>query len=232
MEQILIGTQDSLVNILNLDTDDIKFGDIMNSLQKQCRFNGRTSIHYSVLKHSLLGAMVMHESSSPDEVLAFMVHDFAESFMGDIIAPIKNMFPGLREIEMKIMSVVCQRYGISEELIYSDKIKTIDRFLCDLEGNRLVSNIVFPSDKKIMNMAEELHQQGYISAFGFNTIDEIMCMGFREENADRVKSSFRDLFLAMKNREEEIIGLQMFGISPDDDTIDGDYDDNEEEELF
>jgi len=176
--------------------------------------------------------MVMHESSSPDEVLAFMVHDFAESFMGDIIAPIKNMFPGLREIEMKIMSVVCQRYGISEELIYSDKIKTIDRFLCDLEGNRLVSNIVFPSDKKIMNMAEELHQQGYISAFGFNTIDEIMCMGFREENADRVKSSFRDLFLAMKNREEEIIGLQMFGISPDDDTIDGDYDDNEEEELF
>jgi len=239
MEQILIGTQDSLVNILNLDVDDIKFGDIMNSLQKQCRFNGRTRIHYSVLKHSLLGAMIMHESSTAEEVLAFMIHDFAESFTGDIIAPIKKMFLGLYEIERKIMQTVCQLYGISEEVLYSDKIKKIDKFMCDLEGNRLVSNIVFPSDKKIMNMAEDLHQQGYISTYGFNAIDEIMCMGFSEENADRTKTAFRNLFLSQKNRQEQGDSFPLFGIafgdnpSQDDDMIDGDYDgDDEEEGIF
>ena len=78
--------------------------DIAHGLAFQCRFNGQTGTFYSVAQHSL---MVM--SLVPEELqFAALLHDAAEAYLGDMVKPLKNLFPECSRIEAHVMSIIGQ----------------------------------------------------------------------------------------------------------------------------
>lgn len=77
-----------------LPADLITIDDIAHALSMQCRFNGHTRTFYSVAQHSLncaLAALEHHGVRDANALLAVLLHDAAEAYIGDIIRPYKKL---------------------------------------------------------------------------------------------------------------------------------------------
>jgi len=88
--------------------DDVAIEDIAHGLAYQCRFNGQTREFYSVAQHSL---MVM-QLVPPPLRLAALLHDAAEAYLGDMVKPLKNLFPEFSAIESRVMQIIGQRFDV------------------------------------------------------------------------------------------------------------------------
>ncbi len=88
--------------------DDVAIEDIAHGLAYQCRFNGQTSTFYSVAQHSL---MVMSLVPATLQFQA-LLHDAAEAYLGDMVKPLKHLFPEFSVIESRVMEIIGQRYAI------------------------------------------------------------------------------------------------------------------------
>ena len=88
--------------------DDVAIGDIAHGLAYQCRFNGQTSAFYSVAQHSL---MVM-ALAPPALHLQALLHDAAEAYLGDMVKPLKQLFPEFSVIEARVMEIIGQRFAV------------------------------------------------------------------------------------------------------------------------
>ena len=88
--------------------DDVAIEDIAHGLAYQCRFNGQTSAFYSVAQHSL---MVMSLVPEPLHFHA-LLHDAAEAYLGDMVKPLKQLFPEFSVIESRVMEIIGLRFAI------------------------------------------------------------------------------------------------------------------------
>lgn len=88
--------------------DDIAIEDIAHGLAYQCRFNGQTQAFYSVAQHSL---MVMQLVPAPLRFAA-LLHDAAEAYLGDMVKPLKNLFPEFSAIEARVMQIIGERFAV------------------------------------------------------------------------------------------------------------------------
>lgn len=91
--------------------DDVAIEDIAHGLAYQCRFNGQTREFYSVAQHSL---MVMQLVPAPLR-LAALLHDAAEAYLGDMVKPLKNLFPEFTAIEARVMQIIGERFAVDLE---------------------------------------------------------------------------------------------------------------------
>lgn len=91
--------------------DDVAIEDIAHGLAYQCRFNGQTQEFYSVAQHSL---MVMQLVPAPLR-LAALLHDAAEAYLGDMVKPLKNLFPEFSAIEARVMQIIGERFAVDLE---------------------------------------------------------------------------------------------------------------------
>ena len=88
--------------------DDVAIEDIAHGLAYQCRFNGQTRAFYSVAQHSL---MVM--ALVPDHLrFSALLHDAAEAYLGDMVKPLKNLFPEFSVIEARVMEIIGHRFSV------------------------------------------------------------------------------------------------------------------------
>lgn len=88
--------------------DDVAIEDIAHGLAYQCRFNGQTQDFYSVAQHSLIVMQLV----PVEHRLAALLHDAAEAYLGDMVKPLKNLFPEFSEIEARVMEIIGQRFDI------------------------------------------------------------------------------------------------------------------------
>jgi 5'-deoxynucleotidase YfbR-like HD superfamily hydrolase len=88
--------------------DDVAIEDIAHGLAYQCRFNGQTSAFYSVAQHSLMVMALVPET----ERLPALLHDAAEAYLGDMVKPLKNLFPEFSAIEARVMEIIGKRFGV------------------------------------------------------------------------------------------------------------------------
>lgn len=88
--------------------DDVAIEDIAHGLAYQCRFNGQTNAFYSVAQHSL---MVM-DLVPPDHRFAALLHDAAEAYLGDMVKPLKNLFPEFSVIEARVMAIIGEKFSL------------------------------------------------------------------------------------------------------------------------
>lgn len=86
--------------------------DIAHSLSMQCRFNGHCGTFYSVAQHSYLVADLV----PVEHQLVALLHDAAEAYIGDIVSPLKQAFPELRQAEHHIWHAICARFDIDPVL--------------------------------------------------------------------------------------------------------------------
>lgn len=84
--------------------EEICVEDIAHGLAYTCRFHGHSKFFYSVAQHSV---HVMEYVADPHKLLG-LLHDAAESYIGDLPRPIKHL-PGLasyREMETNLLRAI------------------------------------------------------------------------------------------------------------------------------
>ncbi len=121
-----VGRGRVLVDPFHMSEADIAIEDIAKSLSRQCRFLGHTTRPYTVAEHSLL---VSRQFDCPDLAMWGLLHDAAETYLGDWPRPIKKyvmfdldwigyvggMVP-FRDVEMVILLLVARRFHLSRNL--------------------------------------------------------------------------------------------------------------------
>lgn len=100
------------------NADMVDTTDIAHSLSMQCRFNGHTSMFYSVAQHCYLVADLV----PAEHQLAALLHDATEAYVGDLVRPLKE---GMRDFanshgdeclydltERRVWIAICQRFDL------------------------------------------------------------------------------------------------------------------------
>ena len=96
-----------LVDVRALRRQDVKTDDIAHALANTCRWGGHSSQFFSVAQHSCNCAdSVYRKTADAEATLYTLLHDAGEAYIGDIPTPIKCLFPGLLEIEERILETV------------------------------------------------------------------------------------------------------------------------------
>jgi hypothetical protein len=121
---------------------DVRIEDIAAGLAKICRFGGHVDPFYSVAEHSVACAMAaMADRWHPGNVLAVLLHDAAEAYVGDMVKPLKIMLPEYSRIEGAVQAAIGEALGIDFEA-KRGVIQLYDHALLIAEKRAL-----FPADK-------------------------------------------------------------------------------------
>lgn len=94
---------------MNPTVDDIDILDAAHSLSNLCRFTGHCTSFYSVAQHSVLVSYLCKNYP-----LWGLLHDFSECMTGDCNTILKYSLgmKGFRQIEHRIMNVVCTKFNL------------------------------------------------------------------------------------------------------------------------
>ena len=86
-----------MMDLADPQPEDIDIRDIAHSLAVTCRFAGHTIRFYSVAEHSFwVGRLLEHDGEPRERVLAGLLHDAAEAYVGDVTRPLKQ---ALRKVD-------------------------------------------------------------------------------------------------------------------------------------
>lgn len=91
--------------------EDVCIEDIAHSLALQCRFTGHCLEYYSVAEHCARVSRIV----PPEDALWALLHDASEAYLTDLARPLKRHSGLGREyqwIEMQLMDVICERFGL------------------------------------------------------------------------------------------------------------------------
>lgn len=94
--------------VFDPDPDSINIKDIAHSLSLQCRYSGHCRTFYSVAEHSLR----MSLENFPIRSDAALLHDAAETYISDLVTPIKKNIDFIRQTEAKILGAIWERFNI------------------------------------------------------------------------------------------------------------------------
>jgi len=123
------------VNPFDAAPEDIDPADIALALSNLCRFGGHSRAFYSVAQHSVIVCDLLAETGAPaDQVLAALLHDASEAYLGDLPHPIKHrseLGAQFKAAEHRLEAVINARFGLPPEA--SAAIKPIDRALLATE---------------------------------------------------------------------------------------------------
>lgn len=100
------------------------------------RYNGGTKIPFSVGAHSLaIQNYLRKRGASPRVQLLALLHDAAEAFMGDMITPLKGLFPAFAKLEEELFDIICTQLGITEKFTDEEwmQVKLIDEAIRPIE---------------------------------------------------------------------------------------------------
>jgi hypothetical protein len=115
------------LDILDPNPDDIELGDIAHALARVCRFGGMTKTVYTVGEHSIHVADQLWRTHGDLRLAAAgLMHDAAEAYIGDVIAPLKRCLPGYAELEAAWEAAIGERFGIGVDELHDPRVKEAD----------------------------------------------------------------------------------------------------------
>ena len=113
-----------MVDLFNPTSDMINIMDIAKGLSYKAHFAGQKPLYFSIAQHSVLVYDLMRENVNDEKMLLLaLLHDASEAYIGDMVKPLKNHLPFFREVEDKLMEVICERYALD-----FNKLKDIKRY--------------------------------------------------------------------------------------------------------
>ena len=106
-------------------TEDIDIKDIAHSLSLTCRYNGHGKYLYSVAEHCIRMVDIVSENNK----LWALLHDAAETYIGDICKPIKNYsyynweegyddFRHVEDVERKILYKIAEKFNLNHKFLH------------------------------------------------------------------------------------------------------------------
>ena len=122
------------IDPLHIKEDDIYLEDIAHALSLICRGNGHIKYFYSVAQHSLNCAKeAQRRGYSKDVVLSCLFHDASETYMSDLITPIKKQMKEYQIIEDQLLETIFQAFHIQLKNEEKNIWKEMDHLLLEAE---------------------------------------------------------------------------------------------------
>ena len=145
------------IPLYDVEAGHIHLEDIMHSLPNICRYNGQISEHYSVAEHSVLVSSLV----DPEYRKEALLHDAAEAYIGDIIAPLKQFLPEYHVIERGFEKAIAERFDLrhepSKEYGWNEAVKLADRTALVIEKAKFLPNSTYwPEYKDIKPTSDQL----------------------------------------------------------------------------
>ena len=174
------------INLLEPAPDDIDLRDITTALDRLPRWTGHTEIPYSVLQHSLACHAVVKQylATSPMLLLATLLHDAHEAYMGDIATPVAIAIgSGVGQLKTRLQSAIHRHFGLPERL--SDQhlniIKFADRTMAAWEWTHLMRRAALNMDLGIVGGHESWMPRASVLRVKLNAIRIPGSSGWRAE---------------------------------------------------
>ncbi|PKO01529.1 MAG: hypothetical protein CVU43_12590 [Chloroflexi bacterium HGW-Chloroflexi-5] len=120
-------------NLFRPTPDMIDIRDIARGLAFKGRWAGQTPQYFSIAQHSVLVADLI-TNGQPGNIklaLAGLLHDAAESYLGDMITPLKKALPQFSVIEENILKAVFDNFKLPMHLMR--EVKPYDRKSLEME---------------------------------------------------------------------------------------------------
>lgn len=97
---------------LDVKPEDVNLVDIAKSLSKQCRYGGHVDEFYSVAEHSIIISLALERDGFGKDIqLIGLHHDSAETYIRDIISPLKRQISDfVKPIEDHIDQIISERF--------------------------------------------------------------------------------------------------------------------------
>lgn len=130
-------TQSGLyIDLTNPDPELIQIEDIAHALARICRFTGHTERFYSVAEHCVHTSYLV----PPIHALTALLHDAAETYIGDVASPLKQLLPDYKAIEQRMEAAVFAAFGLAHEVTYPlpDCVKHADMVMLATERRDLM----------------------------------------------------------------------------------------------
>jgi len=101
-------------DVRNPDPKKIRIEDIAHQLSLTARFGGATKYIDSVAQHSVIVSMYL-EREGHGRYNSFwgLLHDAAETYIGDMRIGVKDLLPGYKELEDNLLKVIITKYGLA-----------------------------------------------------------------------------------------------------------------------
>lgn len=168
----------------NPTPDMVCISDIAGSLSKICRFGGQVDRWYCVAEHAINCACVaMSDRGCPEFIMAVLMHDATEAYVGDCVKPLKNLLPDYSRIESVVESAISKKFGI-DFAKWHDDIQEIDRAVVIAEKRLLFTpdgvTWTGESDVRIVPVtaafcSPKVAEESFLSVF--NTVSELIARG-------------------------------------------------------
>ena len=132
--------------------DEVEIADIAHGLANTCRFSGQCREFYSVAQHSVLVASLM----PANQRLIGLMHDAPESYIGDLVKPLKRELPDYKHVEGIVWRAICQKFRMDENLPVA--LKNADMRVLMTERRDLMNHgsIVFDGQDAYPPLAETI----------------------------------------------------------------------------
>lgn len=126
----------SYVDFSDLRHAHITTDDIADRLCAINRYNGGTATPFSVGEHSLAIQSYLRQRGATQRVqLLALLHDATEAFIGDMVSPLKKLFPAFSKLEDELFDVICVQLGITEPFTEDEweEVKKVDEAIRPIE---------------------------------------------------------------------------------------------------
>ena len=125
-----------IIELDNPNLDNIYIEDIAVALSNINRFSGHTLRPYSVAEHSY---RMSYLTDDKELALAYLMHDAAEAYTGDITTPIKNRCPYIKELETRFNSLIRERFGVTIDVMDDERVHHADKIMLSWESRDLLA---------------------------------------------------------------------------------------------
>ena len=155
-------------NFVTPAESEFGIAEIAHALSHICRFGGHCREFYSVAQHSVHVSYLVPE----EDRLAALLHDAAEAFIGDVVAPLKQLLPEYKIIERRIERVILSRFGLPQTLPASVKqadlimLATEQRDLMPAhDDNRTLIDGIQPMTDRVVPMPPSVARRAFLARF-------------------------------------------------------------------
>ena len=128
-----------IVDLQNPAPESIDIEDIAHALSNICRFVGHLHYHYSVAEHSVhVSRLIEGSLGNKDTIMAGLLHDASEAYLGDMSTPLKTILPDYKKLENKWSDIIYAKYNLIN--IDHVKLKKADKLMLSIEENKYQLN--------------------------------------------------------------------------------------------